>query len=268
MTIEAYEALRAEGYVLAGERDDLGKRADLYLRMFMDSGQRNVFPLIAAHGARWAVGYFRLGRLGGMLMSLPYLLTPSLRRAKLADLAVFADKFKDINRRVCAESYAIFHYTRVHGGSSFIRSVIGDDFADILCESHATAEFSQARREALFLAFFNWEQDTVVGPAVLEAFDNFHWGIIKHMATRTRLAFTYFGKGFSVRFNTFSSKAERICRGLQVYRRAEEVGLAHVVSTLGSYKNQGLNKSLSASLFCWVAARPRLPANSSSILSR
>lgn len=272
MTFEAYEALRVDGYAMAGELDDLDRRADAYRTMFRASGQRNVFPLIAAHGALWAVGYFELGKLGGMLMSLPYLLTPALRRAKLAGLKVFADKFKDINRRVCAESYAIYHYTRVHGDSSFIRSVIGDEFADILCECHAShrtgAPFSQARREALFLAFFNWEQDTVVGPAVIEAFDNFHWGAIKRLATRTKLNFTYFGKGYRVRFNTFSSKQERISRGLQVYRRAEEVGLDQVESALGLYKRQGLNKSLSASLFCWLAARPRLPANSSSMLSR
>lgn len=272
MTFEAYEGLREKGYALAGELDDLGRRAAVYQRVFEDSGHRNVFPLIAAHGALWAVGYFRLGKLGGMLMSLPYLLTPALRREKLAELKVFADKFKDINRRVCAESYAIYHYTKAYGGSSFIRSVIGDDFADALCECHASARagtsFSQARREMLFLAFFNWEQDTVVGPAVIEAFDNFHWGVIKRLATRTKLNFTYFGKGFRVRFNTFSSKEERICRGLEVYWRAEEVGLERVESALSLYKVQGLNRSFSASLFCWVAARPRLPANSSSILSR
>ena len=268
MTFEAYEALRAEGYALAGERDDLVRRADVYRTMFHSSGGRNVFPLIAAHGALWAVGYFKLGKLGGMLMSLPYLLTPALRRSKLAELKVFADKFKDINRRVCAESYALHHYTRLHGGTSFIRSVIGDAFAELLCESHAAGPFSQARREALFLAFFNWEQDTVVGPAVVEAFDNFHWGVIKRLATRTKLNFTYFGRGFRVRFNTFSSKEERISRGLQVYRRAEEVGLERVESALGLYHAYGLNKSFSASRFCWVAARPRLPANSSSILSR
>ena len=119
MTFEAYEALRMDGYAMAGELDDLARRADVYRTMFRASGQRNVFPLIAAHGALWAVGYFELGKLGGMLMSLPYLLTPALRREKLAGLKVFADKFKDINRRVCAESYAIYHYTRVHGGSSF-----------------------------------------------------------------------------------------------------------------------------------------------------
>jgi hypothetical protein len=240
MTLEAYAALREKGYAIAGELGDLNRRADVYHRMYLDSGKRSVFPLIAAHGALWATGYFKLGRLGGMLLSLPYLLTPALRRARLASTAAFADKFMDINRRVCAESYAIYHYTKRYGGSSFIRTVIGDDFADILCECHASnragTPYPQAVREKLFYAFFAWEQAHIVGPAVTEAFDNFDWPLVKYLAMRTKLDFTYFGNHVSVRFKDFSSREERISRGLLVYRHAEEVGLDHVEHTLNLYK--------------------------------
>lgn len=240
MTSEAYAALRTEGHLLAGELGDLNRRAWVYQQMYLDSGKRSVFPLIAAHGALWASGYFRQGRLGGMLFSLAYLLTPALRRARLASLALFANRIQEINRRVCAESYAIYHYTKQYGGSSVIRSVIGDAFADTLCECHASnragTPYRQELREKLFFAFFNWEQDHIVGPAVTEAFDGFDWGIVKFLALRTKLDFTYFGKNFRVQFKNFASKDERISRGLQVYRRAEEVGLDHVEHALGHYR--------------------------------
>jgi hypothetical protein len=240
MTSVSYAALRKEGYLLAGELGDVNRRAWVYHQMYLDSGKRSVFPLIAAHGALWAVGYFRQGRLGGTLLSLRYLLTPGLRRAKMDALEQFADRFRDINRRVCAESYAIYHYTKRHGGNDFIRGVIGDGFTDCLCACHASNKdgtpYGRAMREKLFLHFFNWEQAHIVGPAVTDAFDAFDWDSVKQLARRTKLAFSYFGKDFGVKFVNFASTEERIMRGLQVYRRAEDVGLDQVERALGDYK--------------------------------
>lgn len=240
MTTTTYAALQKEGYLLAGDLGDVNRRAWVYREMYLDSGKRSVFPLIAAHGALWAAGYFRQGRLGGLLLSLRYLLTPDLRRAKLVALERFADCFRDINRRVCAESYAVYHYTKRYGGDDFIRGVIGDGFADCLCACHASnhenTPFGRPMREKLFLHFFHWEQEHIVGPAVTDAFDAFDWDIVKQLARRTKLAFSYFGKGFGVKFVNFASVEERIMRGLQVYRRAEDVGLDEVEKALGHYK--------------------------------
>lgn len=86
------------------------------------------------------------------------------------------------------------------------------------------------------LAFFNWAQEHIVGPAVTRAFDEFDWDIVKRLAMRTKLDFTYFGKHFGVRFDNFASTEERIRRGLQVYHRAEHVGLDDVERALGRYK--------------------------------
>lgn len=240
MTSEAYEYFRNKGYALAGGLGDLQQRAGVYHGMYEDSGKRNVFPLIAAHGALWAAGYFRKGMLGGWLLSLPYLLAPSVRRARLRSVAAFADKFRDINRRVCAESYAIFHYTRRFGGTAFIRGVIGHAFTDILCECHLSCqcdmEFPKAQREKLFSAFFHWEQEHIVAPFVSEAFAQFDWPAIKYLALRPRINFAYFGKSFIVQFANFASQEERIRHGLQAYRRAEEVGLDHVERSVASYQ--------------------------------
>lgn len=108
MTREAYETLRKKGFALAGGLRDLSQRACVYHHMYADSGNRNVFPLLAAHGALWASGYFKKGMFGGRVLSIQYLLTPWLVKPHLDALSEFADKFRDINRRVCAESYALY----------------------------------------------------------------------------------------------------------------------------------------------------------------
>ncbi|MES3024069.1 MAG: hypothetical protein V4857_21085 [Pseudomonadota bacterium] len=199
-----------------------------------------MFPLIAAHGALWACGYFKKGMLGGRVVSLPYMVIPAVHRVKLKAIADFADRFRDINRRVCAEAYAIYHYTKRHGGDDFIRGVIGDASADILSACHASAacdsHFSRQQREMLFNAFFRWEQENIVAPAVAQAFEAIDIGIIKYLALRPRIAFAYFGDDFRVQFKDFSSQAERVERGLQAYRRAEEVGVDRVEQALGHYK--------------------------------
>lgn len=240
MPSETFAEFRHTGYALAGEPGHLHRRAGVYHKMYLDSGKRNVFPLIAAHGSLWASDFFRKGELGARLLSLPYLLIPGARAAKLRTAARFADRFKDINRDICGEAHAIYHYTRVHGGDSFIRAMIGDAFADILCECHDSiesgADFPREMREKLFSAFLNWEQATIVAPSLAGAFANLRWGVIAWLALRTKVDMAYLGRRHALRFENFASKEERIDRGMQAYRRAEQVGLAHVEETLQRYR--------------------------------
>jgi hypothetical protein len=240
MKNEAYDNLRTIGALIAGEPGDLVRRASVYREMYLESGERNVFPLIAAHGSLWAVGFFKKGDLGAKLLSLPYLLIPGSRNEKLRSVAAFAERFKDINRRICAEAYAIYHYTKYYGDDAFIRSEIGDDFADVLCACHrsidANTEFTRLMRERLFNAFLNWEQTFIVAPALVEAFADLRWGVIVHLAMKLKVDMLYLGRRFPLRFENFASKAERINRGMQAYRRAEEVGLEKALDSLGDYK--------------------------------
>lgn len=239
MTKEAYEILRKQGYALAGGVRDLCQRACVYHHVYEDSGHRNVFPLIAAHGALWASGYFKKGMLAGKMLSLQYLPSPWLMRSHLNSLQAFADEFRDINRRVCAESYALYYYTKHHEENECIRSIIGKDFAAILYECHAAnafgKPFSQAKREALFDQFFRWEQENIVAPSVTEAYARFQWSAVKYLALRPIVRFSYFGKAFDLPFADFSSKEERIDKGMMAYRRAEHVGLDHVEAALRYY---------------------------------
>lgn len=240
MTKEAYEILRKKGFALAGGLRDLSQRACVYHHMYEDSGNRNVFPLLAAHGALWASGYFKKGMFGGKVLSIQYLLTPWLIKPHLGSLLEFADKFRDINRRVCAESYAVYYYTRNHAENDLIRSIIGNDFAKALYECHRANDlgnqFSQENREELFYQFFRWEQENIVAPSVTEAYATFHWRAVKYLALRPSIEFSYFGKECGLPFENFSSKEERMEKGVMAYRRAESVGLVHVEEALRSYR--------------------------------
>lgn len=238
MTIAAYQNLRQLGLQLAGGMDDLCQRVGVYHHMYTDSGGRNTFPLIAAHVGLHAVDFYRKGELAGQVLSLLHVLWPRRRRARLDSLAGFIHQFRDINRQVCAESYAIYYYTKQYGQTAEIESVIGREFATLLCRCHESQRsgsvFAPEERAALFSAFFGWEQDHIVAPAVKAAFQHFDWPLIKALALRPKIRFSYFGR-HPIRFKDFSSKAERIQHGLEAYARAEAIGLDRVEAALADY---------------------------------
>src|ERR1043166_6952165 len=106
----AHAAIGAEATRLAGGLLDLAQRATTYHHLYRDSGGNHIFPLIAAHGALWARGYFRFGMGLGRCVALQYALSPRRRRERLQALAAFADVFRDINRRVCIDTYTNYHF--------------------------------------------------------------------------------------------------------------------------------------------------------------
>lgn len=240
MTTEAYEALRRKGLALAGDASHLTRRVNLYRHMYEDSGKRNVFPLIAAHVGLSAAGMLRLGMFGARAASLAYLGRAAVRARKLEMMEVFADRFRHINRQVCAEAYALYYYSRDYGVSCSLRARIGDALADALCMCHTAVRsgtpFSRQMREQMFLAFFRWEQDHIVEPALVTAFAGLDWPLIRFFALRPHIHFAYFGVGFSLQFRDFSRKEERLARGMLAYRRAEDVGLARVERALAAYR--------------------------------
>src|SRR5690606_15063123 len=109
-----HEKLHSEAVRLAGGLHDLAQRAAVYHHLFEHSGRNHVFPLIAAHGALWARGYFRFGMRLGRLLSWQFPSTET-RRRQMAALDRFADAFRDVNRRVCVDTYTKYHFSRRYG---------------------------------------------------------------------------------------------------------------------------------------------------------
>lgn len=234
-----YRRIHHEAVLLAGTLPDLAQRATVYHHLYQDSGGRNVFPLIAAHGALWGSGYFALGLRIGALLSSQFLFSPSRRRDKLRQLHAFADAFREINRRVCVEAYCAYHFSKLHGLTTGAERYIQPHLLEALNHCHgAQAEarpLTPDERRRLFEAFFLWEQAEVVEPAVARALAQLDWPLIRHVALRPRIRFAYFASSRHMQFEDLASTAERIEKGMRAYDLAEQAGLARVEATLARY---------------------------------
>ncbi|WP_435635544.1 hypothetical protein ACSC9U_08460 [Pseudomonas solani] len=234
-----YQRIHQEATVLAGALTDLGQRASVYHHLYEDSGGRNVFPLIAAHGALWGAGYFALGMRVGTLLSAQFLFTPTLRHYKLRQLHAFADAFREINRRVCVEAYTAYHLSRLHGQAAGIEHYLQPRLLAALNRCHQAQALGeplpQPVRRELFEAFFLWEQDVIVGPAVEQALAALDWSLIRQVALRPRIEFAYFASSRDMKFSDFANTRERIEKGMRAYELAEQAGLDRVEDALGRY---------------------------------
>ena len=233
-----YERIRTTAYHLAGGLNDLPRRASVYYQLYKDSGGRCVFPLIAAHAALWGHGHFTRGMLAGKVLALPYLLQPSIWRRRLAELNAFADAFRDINRRICAETYCAYTFTSQYGETAFAQGLLPHPLLDLLNKCHHAKRvgvpFDAAEREQLFRAFVRWEQEATVTPAVDAAFVALNWPALKWFAMRPKVDFAYFKHGLQA--SRFVEQDERVAIGMQALRLAETVGYPEVEKSLESYK--------------------------------
>ncbi|MGY8661084.1 hypothetical protein Q3C01_01785 [Bradyrhizobium sp. UFLA05-109] len=234
-------ALRREATVLAGGLRDLAQRASVYHHLFEHSGANHCFPLLAAHGALWAGGYFRSGMRLGAVIAWGHALAGhhQIRQELMRRLAKFADDFRDINRRVCVETYFIYHLSGTDFLASAAQRSIPPDLLDHMARCHAARRsgrtMSHRERRSLFEAFFLWEQATIVGPAVHRAFAEFDWPAIKAMALRPKISFAYFPRSSPLAFSDFSDTEERIEKGIQAFDLAASVGWKNVEVKLRSY---------------------------------
>ena len=234
-----YAALRAEATLLAGGLSNLAQRAAVYHHLFQHSRGNHVFPLLAAHGALWARGYFQRGLWLGTVLSLQHAGARGLRRQRMAALGAFADAFRDINRRVCVETYAIYYASDRPDLLRAGASGIAPELLELMARCHAARRvgrsLSPSERRSLFAAFFLWEQDNVVGPAVDAAVAAFDWPCLRRLALTPTVRFSYLPRRAGLSFRNFADKAERIERGFQAFDRGAALGWDRVEGALGAY---------------------------------
>jgi hypothetical protein len=230
--------LRDEAVALAGTTRDLVQRAGVYHHLYSDSGGNHCFPLLAAHGALWAGGYFRTGLRFGRLVANAEALAGFDRRARLASLDAFAEKFRDINRRVCIETFFIYRLTAVPAWRAHAEEIVPTGLLAAMDMCHRAGRdgrrLDRDQRRHLFTCFFLWEQETIVAPAVREAFASFDWALIRKLALRPTIRFAYLGRDH-LAFRDFSDTAERIRMGLLAFDRAERAGWKRVEVSLSDY---------------------------------
>lgn len=234
-----YDRLTREGTRLAGRLADVPQRATVYHHVFFDSGRNHVFPLIAAHGALWARGYFAFGLRLAEWLSWQYGLDAALRRRQLAAVASFADTLRDINRRVCADTYASYHFTAQYGKHPNAAAIIAPDLLDSLLQVHAAREsgreLSNTEKLSVFRAHFLNEQEHVVGPTITEAIADLCWPLVRLIALKPAIRFAYFPRGQRLWFSDFSNRDERIANGLRAFDLAALAGWQTTAAAMRDY---------------------------------
>lgn len=233
------DSLRREATVLAGTIGSLTQRASVYHHMFEHSGRNHTFPLLAAHGALWAKGYFQAGMRFGSAAAYGQAVFGADRQDLVRSLHKFADDFRDVNRRVCVETYFIYHLTADRRLAIASENVVPPDLLEQMTRCHAARRAGRAmsdmERRSLFTAFFLWEQRNIVGPAIERAFNEFRWPLIKALALKPRIRFSYFPRRFPLVFENFSDMDERIEKGLAAFSLASKAGWKSVEAALGTY---------------------------------
>ena len=234
-----YAELKAEAEHLAGGSLDIPRRAALLHNLYRESGGNHVFPLIAAHGALWAVRYFEVGGTLGRLIGRRYFYNPREHAYRLGILERFADDFRAVNRCVFVDAHANFHFAREHGHEPEAGSVVPPDLLAALNRVHAASAsgvaLSEDEKEAVFRQSFHWEQEVTVAAGVKAAVETFDCPIMRRLCLMPVVRFAFFPRWRYLWFRNFSDKAERVGKGLRAFEHARDRGWAGVESSLRDY---------------------------------
>jgi hypothetical protein len=231
--------LKAEATQLAGELDDIPRRAALLHGMYLDSGGNHTFPQIAAHGALWAHGFFEVGGSLGRFIARRYFYNARERAMRLAILQEFAEDFRRVNRQVCIDTLANYEFARQHGAEPEAGKVLPPELLRALNLVHAARSagrlLSETQKKEVFRTSFYWEQELTVAPGVRQAIDKFQCRVMRFLCLHPVVHFAYFPRLRYLLFRNFGDTTERITRGMQAYDYARRGGWQRVVQTMKTY---------------------------------
>ena len=191
-----YLELKQEAARKAGGLLEIPRRVAILCDMFQDSGGNHVFPLIAAHGALWALSYFEMGGSLGRLIATRYFYNSTERIYRLDILREFAEKFRQVNRQVCIDSYANYYFTRELGDLPGAEEIVPANLLEMLNRVHQAQrndrELSAEQKREVFQQSFLCEQELTVAPGVENAIKGFQCKIMQLLCLRPLVRFTYF----------------------------------------------------------------------------
>lgn len=234
-----YGKLNGEAATLAGGLEDIPRRAIVLNSLYFDSGRNHVFSHIASHGALWAYRYFEVGGRLGRLIANRYFYSKTEKAYRLGILNDFAEGFRTVNRQVCIDTYANYHFTKQHGDEPDASQIVSPKLLDALNRIHSASragrELSAPEKRLVFEQSFRCEQEVTVAPGVKTAVDGFQCRIMKWLCMKPLVRFAYFPAWKFLWFHDFSNQSERIEKGLIVYDLAARVGWPNVESSLRQY---------------------------------
>ena len=236
-----YSSLREEAERLAGAPEDMRQRARFHLSIWYDSGRNFAFPLLAAHGALWGERHIKRGLRASNVLSL-FL---DCRDTKRRLVSAFTHELQAINRQVFIETYVNYHITREVGHAA--SELIGSEVTALLCMCHDARRtgrmLSSEELRALYAEFLNYEQDDVVAPRVSAAVARFEWPLLRFLALKSPVRFSFF-KGCEVLwFRALDEKSQRIKNGLRAFDIAERHGWHVVEESLEAYPDASARRT-------------------------
>lgn len=234
-----YATFQKEAVDLAGSLLDIPRRVGLLTHLTRQTRGNHVFPLLAAHGALWALGYFEAGGSLGRLIAKRYFYNSDEKVFRLGILRDFAERFRKVNRQVCIDTYANYLFTQQHGEDADAAEVVPPGLLDSLNRVHFASRngktLTDAEKKAVFEQSFLCEQEATVSPGVKEAIDGFDCRIMRQLCLKPIVRFAYFPALRYMFFWNFGDMQERIDKGMKSYSIAEKSGWDHVQKTLMYY---------------------------------
>lgn len=234
-----YQRIRAKATELAGAPGDIPARVRELEEIYLDSRGNHAFPIVAAHGAMWAQGYFARGGAVGEAISYRYFYDEAERERRLAMLNEFAVSFQKTNRQVFIDTYTNYWFSKIHGRDPGADRYIPRELLLGLNAAHeATAAgrtLSAGAHRDLFIQALHWEQESMVARSVEEAVARFDCPILKALALKPVVRFQYFPRSRVFFFGNFANKNERIERAVESYDLAVQAGWEGVLDSMQDY---------------------------------
>lgn len=234
-----YERIKAQGDVLAGELHDIRRRVAILTSIYLDSHRNHAFSQMAAHGALWAINYFEAGGSLGRLVAWRYFYSSSERGYRMGILREFAESFRAVNRLVCIDTYANYHFTKRFGEQPGAEQIVEPSLLDALNRVHHARRnrlsLTAEEKRNVFEQSFQCEQEVTVAPGVAKAISEFDCKIMRGLCMHPIVRFSYFPRLRYMCFRDFSNTDERISKGLTAYEIAARVGWDRVFEAMKFY---------------------------------
>lgn len=231
-----YSRIRTEAIQLAGQPQDIPQRIVLLKKMYLDSNGRYAFPLVAAHGAKYANNLFSVTQPASQIFSFTTLFfeSPELAEIDRLNRLVYdlTNELEDANRFVFIDTYTNYYfakkYGRIAGADKYIPAILLQHLNKMLTIPVYTAE---AKRD-LFHQALMYEQRSRVSPMVNRVVNGFSEQWLLPLVMKPLVHFSYFPEDVEFQFKNFASEEERVYYAMKSYDIAVQVGWQHVINTL------------------------------------
>ena len=177
---ERYQEIRDIATELAGDIDDVPRRASLLRGIYLETGGRHRFPLLGAHGVLWGHVKFQVAE----------------RFIRSRNANSFMDGIRDVGRRIFIDVYTHYKFSKEYGMHPEASVFVRPELLSVLNQMHESVKTSkpcspEVLRE-LFKQSLLWEQEMTVTSGVFEEFEKIGNAAFRSIAKKPIVNFAFF----------------------------------------------------------------------------